>query len=332
MTALAPTLEAFFTERLMTQRNASPHTIAGYRDSLRLLVNYIADTTGIQPAALTFDDLDAPTVAKFLDHLETDRGAATATRNARLAAIHSLFRYASLRHPEHAALIARVLDIPTKRSDRTDVDYLTDTEVRALLEAPDPTTRLGRRDRALLAVAVDTGLRVAELVTLRHQDIVLGTGAHLTCCGKGRKHRSTPLTPEAVDLLQALLAETETETDPDAPVFIGPRGTALTTDAVRRVVSRHTATAASNCPTLATKNVTPHVLRHTCAMRLLHAGVDRAVIALWLGHESIRTTDIYQHADLALKERALARTTSITTQRAGRYRPADTLLTFLEAL
>ena len=330
MTALAPTLEAFFCERLITQRHASPTTISAYRDSFRLLLGYLHDATGIQPSNLVFEALDAGTIGAFLDHLEADRGVGVATRNARLAAIHSLFRFAAFRHPEHSGLIARVLDIPTKRSERADISYLVEAEVEALLSAPDTTTRRGRRDRCLLAVAVQTGLRVSELVGLRRQDVTLGTGAHVTCVGKGRKQRSTPLTVETARIVQQWL--TEAEDDQDAPLFPGSTGRRLTSDAVRRIVQRHAATATKTHPSIAAKNVTPHVLRHTCAMRLLHAGVDRAVTALWLGHESIRTTDIYQHADLALKERALARMTPGQPRTVPRYRPPDELLAFLESL
>lgn len=332
MTALSPTLEAFFCERLMTQRQASPHTIAAYRDTFRLLVTYLADVTGTPPSDLEVETLDAATISGFLDHLEVDRGVGVATRNARLAAIHSLFRFAAFRHPEHSGLIARVLDIPTKRSDRTDISYLDDDEVVALLSAPDISIRLGRRDRCLLAVATQTGLRVSELTGLRHQDVALGTGAHVTCVGKGRKHRSTPLDAETAHLVEQWLAENNG--DQDTPLFPGPTGRRLTPDAVRRIVQRHTATAADACPSIAAKNVTPHTLRHTCAMRLLHAGVDRAVIALWLGHESIRTTDIYQHADLRLKERALARVAPgrSPSGTVPRYQPPDQLLAFLEGL
>lgn len=329
MTALAPTLEAFFTERLFRQRHASPNTIASYRDAFRLLLLYVQDATGTPPAKLAIEDLDAPLVGAFLDHLEIRRGVVASTRNARLAAVHSLFRFAALRHPEHAALIQRVLAIPTKRTDHVDISYLTGLEIDALLAAPDLTTRLGRRDRAMLAVAVQTGLRASELVGLRLRDITLGTGAHLTCTGKGRKQRTTPLTVGVAAIVGTWLRERGGEAD-DA-VFPGPRGQHLGRDALRRIVARHVATAATSCPSLAAKRVAPHVLRHTCAMQLLEAGVDVAVIALWLGHESIRTTDIYQHADLRMKEQALARTAPRRTP-AGRYRPPDTLLAFLEGL
>ena len=329
MTALAPTLEAFFTERLITQRHASPNTIASYRDAFRLLLRFVQDTAGTPPSKLQLENLDAPLVGAFLDHLEAQRGVDVATRNARLAAVHSLFRFAALRHPEHAGLIQRVLAIPTKRNDRPDISYLTRAEIDALLAAPDLTTRLGRRDRAMLAVAVQTGLRASELVGLRRQDVILGVGAHITCTGKGRKQRSTPLTAETAAVVSDWLRERGG--GPDDALFPGPTGTHLGRDALRRIVARHATTARGSCPSLVAKHVAPHVLRHSCAMQLLEAGVDVAVIALWLGHESIRTTDIYQHADLRLKELALARLAPARTPQ-GRYRPADPLLAFLESL
>jgi integrase/recombinase XerD len=329
MSALASTLQAFFTERLATQRRASPNTVAAYRDTFRLLLRFVQDTTGTPPAKLQFERLDAPLIGAFLDHLEHQRGVAVSTRNARLGALRSLFRFAALRHPEHAALIQRVLAIPAKRTDRALVSYLTRPEIDALLGAPDPKTRTGRRDRALLLVAIQTGLRVSELIGLRRQDVHLGTGAHLFCMGKGRKERCTPLRHQTVAALRAWLDECGGE--PGDPVFPGPGGAPLGRDAVRRLVARHVATAAAACPSIATKRVSPHVLRHSAAMQLLQSGVDTSVIALWLGHESIRTTGIYQHADLQMKERALARTTP-PNARPGRYRPPDALLAFLEGL
>jgi integrase/recombinase XerD len=329
MTALAPTLEAFFTERL-PQHRASPHTVAAYRDTWRLLLCWIQTTTGTAPHQLGFEDLDTTTIVGFLDHLETDRHAAIATRNARLSAIHSFFVHAATRHPEHAAGIARVLAIGPKRADRTIVTYLTTTETEALLTAPDPTTRRGRRDRALLQLALQTGLRASELVGLQRQDVHTDkTGAHVACHGKGRKDRYTPLTTVTTAVLREWL--TEHHAEPAGALFPGPSGNPLTRDALRRLLDRHITTARQHCPSLRTKRVTPHVLRHTCAMRLLEAGVDTSVIALWLGHESPRTTQIYLHAHLALKEQALARTTPAGTP-PGRYQPADKLLAFLNSL
>jgi site-specific recombinase XerD len=329
MSLIAPTVEAFFNERLLTQKNASPHTVASYRDCWRLLLAYVHDTTGKAPSKLHFDDLDAPTIGAFLNHLETDRGTSVASRNVRLAAIRSLFGFAALRHPEHAALIGRVLAIPAKRGERALVCFLTPAEVDALVASPDRSRWTGRRDHALLVVAIQTGLRVSELTGLRRRDLHLGTGAHVECRGKGRKHRSTPLTRQSVAVLRVFLAERPG--GPDDPVFPGPSGAALGRDAIRRLVDRHAATAAQDCPSLATKTTTPHVLRHSCAMRMLEAGLDITTIALWLGHEDTRTTQMYLHAYLALKERAIARTTPPHTT-PGRYRPSDSLMEFLEGL
>ncbi len=329
MSALAPTLEAFFSERLISQRQASPHTVAAYRDTFRLLLAFTQTRSGKPPSALALEDLDAPPIGAFLDYLEHERGNSVRSRNVRLAAIHSLFRYAALRHPEHAALIQRVLAVPPKRFDRAVVSFLTREEVDALLVAPDRSRWIGRRDHALLVVALQTGLRVSELTGLCCQDVQLATGAHLRCQGKGRKQRCTPLTTQTVAVLRVWLHERRGE--PADPLFPTSRGHALSRDAVALLVTKHARTAQQCCPTLRTKTVTPHVLRHTAAMNLLHAGVDTTVIALWLGHEQVETTQIYLHADLSLKERALARTTPPDTT-PGRYRPPDTLLAFLETL
>lgn len=329
MSALAPTLQAFFTDRLVRQRQASPQTIAAYRDTWRLLLVFAAQRTATPPSKLDIADLDAPLVGAFLDHLERDRGNSVRTRNARLAAIRSLFRYAALRHPEHAELIARVLAIPPKRFERSLVTFLTADEVNALLAAPDRTTPTGRRDHALLLLAVQTGLRVSELIGLRYADVHLGTGAHVSCSGKGRKQRITPLTGGTVGVLRVWLAERGG--GPADPLFPTRTGTPLSRDAIERRLARYTAAAAAGCPSLRAKRVSAHVLRHTAAMRLLQAGVDTSVIALWLGHERLDTTQIYLHADLALKERALARTTPPDTK-PERYRPSDTILAFLDGL
>jgi site-specific recombinase XerD len=329
MNLLAPTLEAFFTERLIGQRRASPHTIAAYRDTIRLLLRFAEQETRRAPCALSFADLDAPLIGRFLDHLEHERHNSVRTRNARLSAIHSLFKFAALRHPEHAGLIGRVLAIPPKRYERQIVTFLTDDEIDALMAAPDQRTWLGRRDHALLLLAVQTGLRVSELTSLTRADVVLGTGAHVRCLGKGRKERATPLTPTTATVLGAWLEERPGPST--TPLFPTRQGQALSRYGVTLLVSKHAKAAADSCPSLATKTVSPHVLRHTAAMRLLHVGVDTAVIALWLGHESVETTQIYVHADLTLKERALDRTTPIGTK-PGRYRPPDQLLAFLESL
>lgn len=329
MTTLAPTLEAFFTERLLAQKRASANTVASYRDALRLLLCFAQQQTGKAPSALDVGDLDAPLIGAFLTHLERVRGNAISTRNARLAAVHSLFRFAALRHPEHAAVIQRVLAIPPKRADRVDVEFLSPSEIDALVAAPDRSRWVGRRDHALLVVAVQTGLRVSEITGLTCADVHLGGGPHVRCRGKGRKERCTPLAPNTVRVLAGWLRERAGE--PPDPVFPTSTGRPLSRDAVALAVARHTSTARRSSSTLAIKAVTPHTLRHTAAMLLLHAGVDTSVIALWLGHESAETTQIYIHADLALKERALARVTPTNTA-PGRYRAPDSLLGFLESL
>ena len=268
MTALAPALQAFFTDRLALQRQASGHTIAAYRDAIKMLIVFAAQRTGKNPSRLDIADLGAPTVGAFLNHLENDRGNSVRTRNARLAAIHSLFGYAALRHPEHAADIARVLAIPPKRYDKTLITYLTEDEITALLAAPDLGTWTGRRDRALLMLACQTGLRATELTSLTIGDAHLGAGAHVSCLGKGRKQRITPLTPATVTDLRSWLAERGGL--PADPLFATRRGTPLSPDALERRIAKYTAIAALSCPALHEKKVSPHVLRHSAAMRLLN--------------------------------------------------------------
>jgi site-specific recombinase XerD len=329
MTSLAPTLQSFFTDRLISQRRASPNTIAGYRDTFRLLLAFAADRTRKRASDLDIDDIDAPLVAAFLQHLETDRHNTIRTRNNRLAAIHSLFGYAALRHPEHAATIQRVLAIPAKRFERNLVTYLTDTEVDEFLRCCDLATWTGRRDHAMFLLTIQTGLRISELVGLNCGDIVLGAGAHVHCVGKGRKERNTPLVRSTVDVIRTWL--TERGGEPDQPLFPTITGRRLTRDAVEHRVTRYTIKAAEHCPSIATKHVTAHTLRHTAAMRLLLAGVDLSVISLWLGHEQTSTTEIYVHADMSQKERAIARVTPPNTK-PGRYVAPDPLLAFLEGL
>jgi integrase/recombinase XerD len=329
VSALAPTLQAFFTDRLLRQRHASGNTIAAYRDTWRLLLGYATTRTGLPPSRLDLADLDAALLAGFLDHLERERHNSVRTRNARLAAIHSLFRFAALEHPEHAESIARVLAIPPKRFDRTLITYLTEPEIDALLACCDQTTWTGRRDHALLLLAVQTGLRISELTRLSRRDIHLGTGAHVACHGKGRKDRITPLTSTTVAVLRDWLGEHHG--DPGAPLFPTRSGTTLSRDAIEHRLAHYTVWATDRCPSLHGKKITAHVLRHTTAMRLLHAGVDTSVIALWLGHVSVETTQIYLHADLKLKEQALTRTRP-PNGRTGRYHPPDSLLAWLEAL
>ncbi len=326
MTLIAPTLQAFFTDRLTQQRNASPNTVVAYRRSFCLLLNFVQQRSRKEPSRLDFADLGAPVVVAFLQQLEAERGNSIRSRNARLAAIHSFFRFASTRHPEHADDIQRVLAIPHKRSARPDVTHLDRHEIASLLAAPDRSTWHGRRDHALLLVAVQTGLRLAELTALNIDDIHLGGGAHVHCLGKGRKDRCTPLNGQTVAVLKVWLRERGGR--PGEPVFPTRRGTSLSPDAVESLVAEHSRTAARTCPSLRGKKVTPHVLRHTNAMQLLHAGVDTATIALWLGHERVQTTDIYLHADMSIKEKALARLAPASTT-PGRYRASDALMGFL---
>lgn len=329
MTALAPVLQGFFTDRLITQRNASPQTIAAYRDTFRLLLRFAHDQTGKQPFQLDIDHLDAPLIGAFLNHLEQVRGNSPRTRNARLGAIHSFYRFAALEHPEHAHTIARVMAIPTKRHESSIVSYLDLDEIKALLSVPDPFTWLGRRDHALLVLMIQTGVRVSELTGLRVGDVHLGTGAHIRITGKGRKKRATTLTGETVNVVRAWLKERGGEADD--PLFPTRQGRPLSRYTVGVVVSKHAAAAAAGCSSLKTKRVTPHTMRHTNAMLLRSKGVDIATIALWLGHSSTQTTHIYEHADPALKEQAIARTAPLGAK-PGRYRAPDALLAFLESL
>jgi site-specific recombinase XerD len=278
---------------------------------------------------LKIEELDAAFIGRFLDHLEAERGNTARTRNARLAAIRSFFRYVALSEPAHALLCQRALAIPSKRHERRLIEFLDRPEIDALVAAPDTSTWTGRRDRTLLLVAIQTGLRVSELIGLRNQDVVLGTGAHVRCEGKGRKERCAPLRKDAAALVEVW--QRERRGLPEDPLFPSLRGGPLSRDAVERLVAKHTASAQQRCPSLKRKKVTPHVLRHTAAMELLQHGVDRSVIALWLGHESVETTQMYLHADLRLKERAKSRTAPLGA-RPGRYRPGDGLLAFLEAL
>jgi site-specific recombinase XerD len=323
-------LEAFFTDRLQQQQNASTNTIASYRDTFRLLLAFAHSEMHKAPSALELVDLDAPFIVAFLAHLETQRGNSISTRNARLAAVHSFFKYVALREPAHGAVAQRVLAIPSKRTAKKVVAFLTRLEFEALIAAPDQSTSLGRRDHVLLMLAIQTGLRVSELISLCQQDVRLDrAGAHVRCSGKRRKERVTPLTPQAVKALRAYLRDQKPA--PSAPLFRSQRGGPMSRDAVERVIEKYRARAATMCPTLAKKRVSPHVLRHTNAMMLLNSGVDRSVIALWLGHESIETTEIYLQADMATKERAIAKTAPIGVRQA-RYRPPDELLRFLATL
>jgi site-specific recombinase XerD len=329
MSDLAPVLQEFFTRRLVSQRDASPATITAYRDTFRLLLGFAAARAGKAPSALGLADIDAPMVTAFLEHLQAARGNSARTRNARLAAIHSFFGYAALRHPEHGALIQRVLAIPGKRRDRAIVTYLTEKESDALLAACDQSSRTGRRDHAMLALAAQAGLRVSELTSLTCADIRTQAGPHVHCTGKGRKERDTPLLPATVRILKSWLAERGGQ--PGDPLFPGPSGQRLSRDAVERRVKLYHQRASAGCQSLAAKHVTAHTLRHSAAMRLLRAGVDITVIALWLGHESLTSTQAYIHADMQQKQEAIEKTAPPGTKQK-RYRPPDPLLEFLENL
>lgn len=329
MTTVGPTLESWFTDRLGRQRQMSPRTIASYRDTLRLLLCFMQASTGTEPSRLDWDDLDESAISAFLDHLESERHNGARTRNLRLTAIRSLFRYAALRHPEHAGVIQRVLAIPTKRFDKATVSFLSAEEAAALINAPDLQRWEGRRDRALLVLALQAGLRVSELIGLDCGDVVLGTGGYVRCEGKGRKQRAVPLTKSAQQVLRVWITERAGRTGD--PLFPSRPGRRLSPDAIERRVAIHGDTAAKHCQSLKAKKLHPHVLRHSCAMALLQAGVDVAVIALWLGHADMRSTDAYVHADLGIKERALALTTPASVK-PGRYKPPDSVLAFLESL
>jgi site-specific recombinase XerD len=322
-------MQGFFTDRLMAQCGASPLTIANYRDAFCLLIGYAQRCLKKPPAKLALQDLDAPFICRFLDYLERERGNSTRSRNVRLAAIHSFFNYVALHEPSAAAVAQRVLAIRSKRCAKKTVDFLTRTESEAVLAAPDQATWSGRRDRTLLLVALQTGLRVSELIGLRCQDVVLATGAHVRCTGKGRKARCVPLRKEVVVALRHWLQERNGQ--PTDPVFPNARGQTLSRDGVQYILAQHVKHAQAECPSLKAKRVSPHVLRHSTAMNLLQHGVDRSVIALWLGHESMDTTQIYLHADIELKEKALAKTEPFRG-RPGRYHPPEQLLAFLQSL
>lgn len=322
-------LQAFFTMRLMTQRKVSPHTIASYRDTFRLLLRFAQKRLHNAPSQLGLADLDPSLIDAFLNDLENQRRNGPRSRNLRLTAIRSFFRYAALESPAQGALIQRVLAIPNQRQPRALVGFLTRPEIEALLAAPDRTQWLGRRDHAFLITAVQTGLRLSEMTALRHEDVSFGTGAHVRCRGKRRKERCTPLAKPTVAVLQAWIRE-QGRGD-SKTLFPSSRGGPLSADGVQHLLARHVMKARKSCASLRKKQVSPHVLRHAAAMELLQAGVDRAVIALWLGHESVETTQIYLDADLALKEQALARTNPVKDA-PKRYKPDDELLAFLKQL
>jgi site-specific recombinase XerD len=325
----ATLLEGYFTQRLMQQRQASAHTIASYRDTFRLLLRFVQKRLRKAPSTLALEDIDAPLIAAFLNELEKVRGVTARTRNLRLTAVHSFFRYAAFEMPSHAAHIQRVLAIPAKRFTRGLVPFLSRPEVDALLAAPDQHTWSGRRDHALILLAVQTGLRLSELTSLQPEDVHLGAGAHVRVIGKGRKERCTPLSKNTRAVLVAWLREPLRAAR--QPLFPNAHGGRLSAHGVQYLLSKHVAVARETCPSLKAKRVSPHVLRHTTAMDLLQEGTGQTLIALWLGHESIETTQIYLDADLAMKEKILEKTTP-PTGKPGRYRPDDRLLAFLKGL
>ena len=289
--SFAPVLERYFTQRLMRERQASPHTISSYRDTFRQFLKFVQQRLHKPPAKLGFEEIDAPLIVAFLDDLEKRQGVSVRSRNLRLTAIHSFFRYAAFEAPAQSAQIQRVLAIPSKRFTRTLVPFLTRPEVDALLAAPDKCTWSGRRDHAFILVAVQTGLRLSEMTGLKREDIVVGTGAHARVIGKGRKERCTPFAKSTRAVLKAWLREPQ-RGDGDV-LFPSAKGERLSVHGVQYLLTKHRLAAAKVCPSLKQKRVTVHRLRHTMAMDLLQSGADRAVIALWLGHESVETTQIY---------------------------------------
>jgi site-specific recombinase XerD len=313
----------------MQERQVSSHTIASYRDTFRLFLKFTQKRLRKPPSELMFEQIDAPLIVAFLDHLEKHRGLSVRSRNLRLTAIRSFFRYIAFELPAHSAQIQRVLAIPTKRFTRTLVHFLTRTEVDALLEAPDRTTWSGRRDHAFILMAVQTGLRLSEITATTRDDLVLGTGAHVRVIGKGRKERCTPLAKPTVAVLKAWLREPAK--GDGRLLFPNIKGERLSVHGVKYMLNKHAAIAAKACPLLEEKRVTVHLLRHTMALEMLQAGVDRAVIALWLGHESVETTQMYLEATLAMKEQALAKTKPPQGSPA-RFRADDRLLSFLNSL
>lgn len=325
----ATVLQTFFTDRLLRQMRASPNTVSAYRDTFRLMLRYATRQLGKAPSDLAIEDLAPPFVVDFLDFLEVERGNTARTRNNRLAAIRSFFRHVALSEPAHALQCQRILAIPQKRYQKKMIEFLHREEIEALVAAPDLTNWIGRRDRTILLVFVQTGLRVSELTSLCPNSVVLGAGAHVRCEGKGRKCRCTPLRRDAVTAVRAWLDEQRP--GPGDPLFPSLRGGRISTDAVERLVAKHANAASSSCPSIAEKRVTPHVLRHSAAMALREQGVDLSVIALWLGHESIETTQMYLHADIRLKEQALARTAPIEGA-PGRFKPDDDLMAYLDSL
>lgn len=329
MAALAPVVQEYFTAYLMTQRAMSGATIRTYRDTWKLFLGFLSRTVHVPAHQLRITDIDAACVLAFLDHLEAQRSNSVATRNLRLAAIKSLMAFYATKAPERLDTIAQIHAIPVKKKPTPQPTFLTSAQTQALLGAISTSTWTGRRDRAMFTLAVQTGLRLSEITGLTPSSLHLGDGAHVACTGKGRKFRTTPLTAATTAVLATYLQERESR--PGEALFPNPQGRTLSPDAVQQRLSTHVDRAVASCPDLAGKHITVHTLRHTAAMRFLEAGIDTAVIALWLGHESIATTGIYLHADLNIKRTALERTRQPETP-AGDYQPDDPLLAWLQAL
>lgn len=327
--SISSLVQSFFVEHLRNHKGASEQTVSAYRDTFRLLLRFLAEKKGAAPTNLCVDDLDAPAILSFLEHLEHERRNSVRSRNARLAAIRSFFRFVALREPEALAVSTRVLAIPVKRFSRSVVNYLTKAEMEAILAAPDRSERSGRRDHAMLLLLYNTGARVSEITGLKVSQFQFAKETFVKLCGKGRKERSLPLWPQTRRVLRSWLEELGGKSD--SYVFPNARGNPLTRYGVAYILSKAVTVASAECESLTSKRVSPHVVRHTTAMHLLQSNVDESVIALWLGHESTETTHVYVEADLAMKERALEKLAP-SGGRAKRFRPDDALLGFLDGL
>jgi site-specific recombinase XerD len=330
--ALAPLLRSFFVDRLLRQRNASPATIASYRDTFRLLLRFAEAHLHRPAASLTIEDLSAPLVLAFLDHLERERGNTVRTRNARLAAVHSFASHAGREEPATLEGLRRVLAIPAKRFSRPVMGYLSREEIQAILDAPDRGTWSGHRDAVLLATLYNTGARISEALALDVQSVHLDRTPRVDLRGKGRKERTVPLWRTTARSLAKWIAERNAQAQPSAPLFPNRHGDRLTRSGVARRLALAVGRAAKVCTSLRGRDISPHTLRHTTAMHLLESGTDISVIALWLGHESPTTTHAYLQADLAMKERALARVDVPRGRTGKRFRASDALLAFLDQL
>jgi site-specific recombinase XerD len=328
--AIGQLVQDFFCKNLINQRNVSPRTVTAYRDTFRLLLQYASKQQGKQPVDLTLDDLNAATIARFLDHLEKDRNNSIRTRNLRLAAIRSFMHYAAYQEPAALSLIQRVLAIPQKRFHRPVLGFLSREEIEAILDAPDPSTWSGRRDRVLFATLYNTGARVSEIISLLVSDLTLDRSSSVRINGKGRKQRMVPLWKSTATRLREWLKSIPH--DLESILFPNRFGKALTASGVEYRLKALIKKASQACSTLKERRrISPHTIRHSTATHLLQAGVDLSVISLWLGHEEMSTTHLYLAADLKMKERALKKLEETPT-RPLRYQAGDKLLRFLEGL